>query len=279
MLSPWCRYCCSHPSGISTYGCGSTCEHLHAALHNVTHRPPPRFVTVVALHTVMKSFFIFFEKTKEGKELAKITSLNSLTYAHVGNCKTANFRKRLIFVNFLRAQWLISLFLVLRALIFRARWEKNSVPSIFAKFWVCGGCFPEFPPFVQFFTPTWGGCQQKRSLPLFLFFSLQTNPQKPGPRRTILIVKTNRKKSLLMRITMMRSWTACMGIRVGKFILRALFFVFACAHRLAHWTRTRNREINRCALNSAKLRKLALRKAFSYDLDRWQALIYENYEN
>ena len=35
------------------------------------------------------------------------------------------------------------------------------------------------------------------------------------------------------------------------FILRALFFVFARTHRFAYWTRTRNREINDCALRSA----------------------------
>ena len=45
----------------------------------------------------------------------------------------------------------------------------------------------------------------------------------------------------------MKSWIACVGIQVGMLILRALFFVFARAHRFAHWTRTRNREINHCA--------------------------------
>ena len=34
------------------------------------------------------------------------------------------------------------------------------------------------------------------------------------------------------------------------FILGAVFFVFTRAHRFAHWIRTRNREINHCALRS-----------------------------
>ena len=59
--------------------------------------------------------------------------------------------------------------------------------------------------------------------------------------------KKTKKLCLLMRIMMMRSWTACVGIRVGMFVLRAVFFVFARAHRFAHWTRTRNREIKHCA--------------------------------
>ena len=82
----------------------------------------------------------------------------------------------------LRAQWLISLFLVFRAHWFSGPDEKKKNEQ-FYPFCFCqilspsGGRFPEFSPFVQILNSMWGGCGQKWSLPLFLFFSLQAYPQ------------------------------------------------------------------------------------------------------
>ena len=48
--------------------------------------------------------------------------------------------------------------------------------------------------------------------------------------------ENQQKQTCLMRITMMRTWTACVGIEleVGMFILRASFFYgLARAHRFA----------------------------------------------
>ena len=74
------------------------------------------------------------------------------------------------------------------------------------------------------------------SLSLSLSLSLSSSSYlfKSIPKMNNADCKNQQKKCLLMRIMMMRSWTACVGIRVGMFILRALFFVFARAHRFAH---------------------------------------------
>ena len=52
--------------------------------------------------------------------------------------------------------------------------KKKFCPFRFCQCWVRGGRFPKFPPFVQFFTPTRGGCDQKLSV---FLFSLQAIPQ------------------------------------------------------------------------------------------------------
>ena len=70
---------------------------------------------------------------------------------------------------------------------------------------------------------------------------------KPFPKTSgfpIQIVKGDRKNSILWE----RESGLHVLIQVFMFILRALFFVFACAHRFACWNRTRNREINHYAL-------------------------------
>ena len=71
---------------------------------------------------------------------------------------------------------------------------------------------------------------------------------KPIPKTDNADSKNQQQNCLFMRIMKMKSWIVCVGIRAGMCILRALFFVFARAHRFAHCARTRNREINHCAL-------------------------------
>ena len=44
------------------------------------------------------------------------------------------------------------------------RKKKHFCPFRFCQYWVHEGWFPEFPPLDQFFTSTWGGCEQKNSL-------------------------------------------------------------------------------------------------------------------
>ena len=145
----------------------------------------------------------------------------------------------------------MNLFLVLRAHWFSVPGEKkknNSVPSVSAKFRVRGVCasrnFCALLRFQADVRKVWLKCNIL-SLSVFLYFSLQAIPVPKTPGFPTQIVKGNRKYFHLMR---KRNWTACIGTDVHVYFEGSVFLVFARAHRFAHWTRMRNREINHYAL-------------------------------
>ena len=130
-----------------------------------------------------------------------------------------------------------------RALIFRAGREKKTFLSLpFFKFWVRQEAAPRNSHSLFNFSRRREEGVNKNCLSI----SSSSSLFKPIPKTDNADSKNQQKIAFLWK-----SWRwkfACVGIRVGMFTLRALFFVFARAHRFAHWTRTRNRENNHCAL-------------------------------
>ena len=112
-----------------------------------------------------------------------------------------------------------------RALIFRAGWGKKTILSV---------------PFLPILSPSGGRFRNSR--PLFNFsrrreedvnkngLSLSSSSSffKLIPKTDNADGKNQQKNCLFMRIMKIKSWIACVGIRVGMFISRAFFFLHAC---------------------------------------------------
>ena len=172
----------------------------------------------------------------------------------------------------IRAQWLISLFLVLRAHWFSASGDKKKQalsqwrglwrpvparPSATVVVAAAGGCF--------IFTPTWliirDACRH-------IFRMLQLSSARKIDRTvrpwyraeahhqygvyswsTVRKLKARERWSIETQPPTNRKaifWTACVSTHYSKFFYGFVFF--SRAHWFARWTRTRNREINHCAL-------------------------------
>ena len=153
-----------------------------------------------------------------------------------------------------------------RALIFRAGREKKniSVPSFFFLFFFLNfesvrRPLPGIPAFCSIFHADVRRVLTKLSLPLSLSpsSSFLDNADCKNQQKIVPSYENHEDES----------WIACVGIWVGMYILRALFIVFAHAHRFAHWTRTRNRENNHCALMSLVpgIKNSRLRNGFEFD--------------
>ena len=132
----------------------------------------------------------------------------------------------------LRTQWLISLFLVLRAHWFSGSGKKKKKKTILSLPFLpnvesveAAYVYWNSRPLLNFSSRREEDAN-KYDLSLSLSSSSYLFKSTTIPKIDNADCKNQQKKCLLMRITMMRSWTACVGIRVGMFILRTLFFCF-----------------------------------------------------